>query len=576
MIQNNFESCCFVSRFGETYRLLLRESEGNWLVSWEKPSAPFFVSDVNFSDFKRVATPESFLLETQQEELTDAQRRRFALIEPLLREQCYLTDRKARNQLAAQIAGENKTTSKRVLRLFYRYLATGRLSSVTATEEARHKENPLFDRTIRKYYFSSKRFSLRTAYEMMLVENFTSEFGELSDSAPSWSSFRHYFYRCGYHKTAQKQISREGLTQYQRESRTKFGSASAWRPEPGSFQMDATQADLYLVSRLDRRQVVGRPYIYLAVDTATQLIAGVHVGFDCDETCVMACLAQAAGDKVEFCRKHGIEIKPEEWPNCGLPHEVITDKGRDFWGSRMGELCRRYGMEAQALAPFRPDQKGLVEKAFDLIQSRYKPLLRGKGTIEDDAQERWAVDYRTQAVLNLDEFTQIILHCIIFLNSGRCLYSGKTPAQLWSDHNPQLLDVPKLELRTQALPRQSVKLGQKGIKLNRLQYVPQSAEGLCIGETYTAAYDPEDLSQIFLVLHNEVRSCSLGTHDAIFSGGSNAEASLLRSQLQAQKREGKRQALEASTRNIGAIQAIIQQSAENGMHRSNTRRRSPQ
>ena len=48
--------------------------------------------------------------------------------------------------------------------------------------------------------------------------------------------------------------------------------------------MDATMADIYLVSRHDRSKVIGRPYIYLAVDTATQLIAGLYVGLECDET----------------------------------------------------------------------------------------------------------------------------------------------------------------------------------------------------------------------------------------------------------------------------------------------------
>lgn len=73
--------------------------------------------------------------------------------------------------------------------------------------------------------------------------------------------------------------------------------------------MDATQADIYLVSRLDRSQVVGRPYIYLAVDTATQLIAGIYVGLEAGEQAVIRCLTNAAMDKVEFCRQYGIDIQ---------------------------------------------------------------------------------------------------------------------------------------------------------------------------------------------------------------------------------------------------------------------------
>ena len=52
-----------------------------------------------------------------------------------------------------------------------------------------------------------------------------------------------------------------------------------WKDRVGAFQMDATEADIYLVSRFDRSVVVGRPSIYMAVDTATQLVAGNFVRF---------------------------------------------------------------------------------------------------------------------------------------------------------------------------------------------------------------------------------------------------------------------------------------------------------
>ena len=60
----------------------------------------------------------------------------------------------------------------------------------------------------------------------------------------------------------------------------------------------------------------------------------------------------------------------------GMPSEIITDQGREFFGPRMAELCRRYGIEILTLPPFRPDQKGTVEKSLDLLQAGYKPILR--------------------------------------------------------------------------------------------------------------------------------------------------------------------------------------------------------
>lgn len=84
---------------------------------------------------------------------------------------------------------------------------------------------------------------------------------------------------------------------------------------------------------------------------------------------------------------YGIEIRPEQWLSCGIAGGIITDKGREFCGQRMDELCVRYGVEWESVPPFRPDNKGLVEKTFDLIQQRYKATLRGKGVIESDAME---------------------------------------------------------------------------------------------------------------------------------------------------------------------------------------------
>lgn len=268
----------------------------------------------------------------------------------------------------------------------------------------------------------------------------------------------------------------------------------------------------------------------------------------------MRCLAHAAGDKVEYCRQYGIDISPEQWPSRGLPHEIITDKGREFLGGRMEELCRKYGIEVQSLPPFRPDRKGLVEKAFDLLQSRYKPLLRGKGVIEGDAQERWAVDYRAQAVLDLDEFTQVLLHCVVFLNSGRLLSDGRTPAQAWMEAEPQLLDVPPEELHLMALPREAVKLSRKGFRLNSLWYVPEDMDGLYLGDTYTLAYDPADLGTAYVLMGDEFRPVRC----ARFSGYSVAEVEARRRGEQLRNQEARRREVEASTAAVQGIQSVVE------------------
>ncbi len=211
-------------------------------------------------------------------------------------------------------------------------------------------------------------------------------------------------------------------------------------------------------------------------------------------------------DKVGYCARYGIEIMPEQWPSVGMPTEIITDKGREFFGPRMGELCKRYGLEVLTLPPFRPDFKGTVEKSIDLLQQRYKPMLRGRGVIEEDAQERWATDYRAQAVLDLDDFTRVVIHSVLYLNSGR-LIDGKTPAERWLEMSPRLMTVDMEDLHIQTLPRDTAKLTRKGLRINHIWYAPDDADGLTIGDSYTIAYDQADLRRIHIILADKICPC---------------------------------------------------------------------
>ena len=497
----------FVGRLDAVFRVLIETPVGCWLIDCNGPSPPFFAADI--SRYERVPAPDCWM---ENQQATPAQIARLNMIQPLLDCDNCISDKSLRYRMAADAAQQYQTTTRRILRLYYRYLATGQLTQKRSQQTG--KSNQMIERAIRRYYFGAKRLSLRSAYEMMLLEDYVGPDGQLDSDAPTWSQFRHYFYDKGYHKNPQKVIAREGLTKYQRDHRPTWGSSAGWRSQPGSYQMDATQADIYLVSRQDRSIVVGRPYIYLAADTATHLIAGVYVGFDCDETAVMACIEQAAMDKVGYCARYGIVITPEQWPSVGMPTEIITDQGREFFGPRMGELCKRYGLEVLTLPPFRPDCKGSVEKSIDLLQQRYKPMLRGRGVIEDDAQERWATDYRTQATLDLDDFTRIVIHSILHLNSGR-LVDGKTPAERWLELSPRLMAVDPNELHIQTLPRDTAKLTRKGIRINRMWYAPDDADGLVIGDTYTIAYDPADLYIIYICIYNAVPCHAVGLDRSI-------------------------------------------------------------
>ncbi len=563
---------------GELFRRLLDLGHGTWVISYDEPGPPRYIENGLLESCERADMPEDYRIALEQERyLTKAGLKRLTLIEPLLEDSNCIMDKKSRSDIAKRIAKENETTKRRVLRIYYRYLARNVLLEKRHRERKEGENEKNFAWAIRKFYFSAKRMSLRDTYDHMLASRYMTPEGRLMDTAPSWYSFEHYYYRHGYNRSIKCSVSRGGLSNYQRNERPLYGATMQWKDGIGAFQMDATEADIYLVSRFDRTAVVGRPNIYMAVDTATQLIAGIYIGLDAGETAVMACLANAASDKVQYCRRFGIEITPEQWPNTGLPGEIITDQGKEFITSRVGELCTIYGMEREALPPFRPDEKGLVEKTFDVLQQKYKPLLRGKGVIEGDAQERWATDYRSQALLNLTEFTKVILHCVIYINSRRILKNfiptpemcadrvEPIPAALWQWHERRgkadIIPAGGEDLYRMTLPRMVTRFTRKGIVRDGISYMNNEyrryLQEVGMDKEITVAYDPSRIDAVYWVRDGKYIPFPLALSSARFSGLSQMEYEMARDKVKGQKKELEQQDTEARVAVIKSIQEIV-------------------
>lgn len=561
----------FIDVAGEVYRIISKAENGAWIISYEKPCSPYFVSEQDLKLYPRIQPPKEYMRLTEKQP-TDGQVKRQELIAELMEDEIFIMDKQTRNQKIKELAEREGTTGKRIQKLYFRQLAGRSLvEERKLLEKSETQEQKNYRWAIDTFYYSAKKMSLRSAYDMMLLSKYTDADGRLLETHPSWHCFRHYFYKGGYHAKSRNTIARNGLTDYQRNKRPLFGSAMSWRDRIGAFQMDATQADIYLVSRLDKSAVIGRPNIYMAVDTVTQLIAGIYVGLDAGEQAVINCLANAATDKVEFCRQFGIEMKTDEWPNTGLPGEIITDKGKEFIGTRMEELAMKYGIEFESLPPFRPDGKSLVEKSFDLIQQKYKPALRGKGVIEADAQERWAVDYRSQAVLTLDDFTKVIIHCVLYLNSCRIMRNSQvgeatpTAAGLWKwyedENKSMIIPVSSEQLYQFGLPRKSATLSRKGISNNGLWYTGPQFKKLMeykkVGDRIQIAYDPEDVSQVYLINGMECIPFELASYCQKYVGATQAEYQIEKDKHRTSKQELERLDTEGRIKVLQSIQSIV-------------------
>lgn len=209
---------------------------------------------------------------------------------------------------------------------------------------------------------------------------------------------------------------RKGERRWALDHRPLVGTANQGLRGPcHRFEIDATIADIYLVSRFNKNWIIGRPVVYVVVDVFSRMIVGVHVALEGPSwNSARHALFNALTDKVEFCASYGIPIKTEDWPCCHLPHELVGDRG-EMIGNAPEGMANGLKIILDTLPPFRGDWKGTVESTFrilnNLTQVHWTP-----GAVRAREKERGERDYRLDATLDLHEFTAILIKAIMHRN----------------------------------------------------------------------------------------------------------------------------------------------------------------
>ena len=134
----------------------------------------------------------------------------------------------------------------------------------------------------------------------------------------------------------------------------------------------------------------------------------------------------------------------------------------------------------------------------------------------DDWQKRGSHDYRKDACLSMADFEKIIIHCILYYNSERVIENYPyTDAMLLAKVKPyasdiwewgrqqmgaNLIDIDEKKLVLALLPRTEGKFSRYGLKVNRMRYHCEGYAEQCLkGNTVTAAYNPDDVSEVWLI-----------------------------------------------------------------------------
>ena len=286
---------------------------------------------------------------------------------------------------------------------------------------------------------------------------------------------------------------------------------------PGTrFQIDATIADIYIVSSLNRNRVIGRPVVYAIIDVYSRLITGIYVGLEGPSWLgAMMSLDNMIANKVEFCRKYGIQITEEQWPSHYLPEIIIADRG-EFEGYSVENLINNLNIKIENTSPYRGDLKGIVERNFRTTNEKIKH--KTPGAIQKEYRERGDRDYRLDATLTLEEFTQIYIKMVLHHNHkikvehpiDKEMISDEltpTPINLWNwgieNKKGRLRVIDRDIMRLNILPKGKASVSRAGFKFRDLYYSSKKAveEQWFINPKHRwieIVYDPRNMNQIYI------------------------------------------------------------------------------
>lgn len=491
-----------------------------------KSSMPRWCSVLEFENYNPCTEEELLELHdiniVPEEELEPGERndarQRYTIIAPVLG--C-LEDEKIRAQMIERTAKEHGITKQTVRNYLKIYLTYNSISALVRKHRTT-KEKPVTEDeknirwAVNKYVYSRKKHSLNTAYKLMLKEKYTDSNGVLAEGYPSFNQFRYWYAK--NKKFMSYYISREGKTGFMKDNRVLVGdNVQRFAAAPGAAAMaDSTIVDLYIVSD-DRTKVAGRPVLTVLIDGYSYLCLGYSLGLEGGEYSLQSLMINVVTNKKEHCHKFGIEITEEEWPSV-LPGCIVTDKGSDYAGNTYGQLAE-LGVKIINLEAYRPDEKGVVEKFFDIIQGFFKPYLKGAGVVAEEYLKRGSYfgDYKEKSCLTLKEFETILLRCIIHYNSKHIIKNfpfteemlelGIKPYSncIWEYGMEHLRgcnvlpDVAKEQIILTLLPRTEGSFSRFGLRVNGLRYFTEGFFERCLkGGKVTVAYDRADVSCVWI------------------------------------------------------------------------------
>lgn len=175
------------------------------------------------------------------------------------------------------------------------------------------------------------------------------------------------------------------------------------------WQMDHSKLDIILLDD-ERRKPIGRPWLTLAIDVHTRMIAGYYLALEAPSSfSVGMCISHAILEKHNYLEKVGVK---GTWPVWGFPGTVHVDNGKDFRGKSIQKSLDEYNINIEWRPVKRPEFGGHVERVFGTLNqfnhqgSAQKTDRRQPRTCPEATSSAWATGETWKLMSRLIEYAE--------------------------------------------------------------------------------------------------------------------------------------------------------------------------
>ncbi|WP_305972685.1 MULTISPECIES: transposase family protein [unclassified Mameliella] len=283
---------------------------------------------------------------------------------------------------------------------------------------------------------------------------------------------------------------------------------SRYHPVPGTYrierafevvQIDHTLVDVIVVDRA-YRQPLQRPWVTLAIDVASRMVAGFYLTLEPPSALsVSLAIQHLVQPKLDWLDGLGIDV---DWPTSGLPETIHVDNAKEFRSKAMRRGAEEHGISLQYRPIGSPHYGGHIERLIGTMMGAAHLL---PGSTFSNIKDRGDYDSVANSSMTLDELERWFALEITRYHAERHRSLGIPPIAAWQEaygrrgtplrmpHDPEAF-------RIDFLPAVERMVRRDGIHLFGLRYWDDvlSIWAGRQGRQLRVSYDPRDLSTVFV------------------------------------------------------------------------------